>query len=125
MDRKAYRQLDVWQRSVDLVEVIYQITKQMPADERFAMTSQLKRSATSVPANIAEGWGRASDGDYLRHLSIARGSLMELETHLIVAVRLKLLDRDDAAAAWQIMQEVGKMLTRLHQSIRKKRGQAS
>ena len=85
----TYRQLDVWQRAIQLVETVYLLTRQFPADERYGLTSQLQRAAVSVPANIAEGWGRSHRGDYPRHLSIARGSLMEVETLLIIAEKLR------------------------------------
>jgi four helix bundle protein len=104
---------------MDLVERVYRITAQLPSDERFGLTSQLRRSAASIPANIAEGNGRLHRGDYLRSLSIARGSLMELETHLTLAVRLKLLNRNSALPVWNLSQEVGKLLNALITSLRK------
>jgi len=111
MDQKAYRKLIAWQRGMDLVEEIYRIATALPNSEKYNLVSQLQRAAVSVPANIAEGYGRTHRGDYLRHLSIARGSLMELETHLTIAVRLNLLDRETAIPAWQLAQETGKLLT--------------
>lgn len=84
----SYRELSVWQRSMDLTVAVYDVAKALPADERYGLGSQLKRAAVSVPANIAEGYGRTHRGGYLRHLSIARGSLSEVETLLAIAVRV-------------------------------------
>ncbi len=117
MDAKAYRKLDVWQRGMDLVEAVYKLTTNFPTDEKFDLTRQLKRASVSVPANISEGYGRTHRGDYLRHLSIARGSLMEIETHIIIAVRLKMVERDDATPAWNLAQQVGRQLTQLIRSL--------
>src|SRR5690242_3428082 len=77
---KHHRQLIVWQRSMELLKQSYAIARCLPAEERFGMASQLRRAAVSVPANIAEGHSRVHRGDYVHHLSIARGSLAEVET---------------------------------------------
>ena len=119
MTLKTYRELEVWQRSMDLVEAVYRLTNEFPAEEKFGLTSQLRRAAVSIPANIAEGYGRVHRGDYLRHLSIAKGSLMEVETHLIIAVRLKFASREKVAESWRLSQQVGKMLTRLIEALQK------
>jgi four helix bundle protein len=108
----GYRDLDVWQKAMKLVEAVYCIGRDMPDSERFGLTSQMQRAAVSVPSNIAEGYGRGG-GDYRRFVLIARGSLMELETQLELAVRLGLAKRDQVAAAWPLTQDVGRMLTRL------------
>jgi four helix bundle protein len=115
---KSYRQLDVWKAAIDLVENVYLLAATFPPSERYGLISQMQRSAVSVAANIAEGYGRSHRGDYLHHLSISRGSLMELETHLTLAVRLKLASRDDVLEAWQLSQRVGQMLTKLIASLR-------
>ena len=91
MTIKSYQELTVWQKSMDLVEAIYLLAKKFPKEETFGLTSQIKRAVVSIPANIAEGYGRTHRGDYLHHLSIARGSLMEVETHLAIALRLNYL----------------------------------
>ena len=85
---RHYRDLEVWQRAMDLVEQVYRIAKTLPAEERYGLTSQIQRAAVSIPANVAEGHGRTHRGDYLHHLSIARGSLAELETQLAEGERL-------------------------------------
>ena len=102
---------------MDLVEKIYEITRKMPETERFGLTSQIQRAAVSIPSNIAEGYGRTHRGDYLRHLSIARGSLMEVETQLMIIVRLKLLSREEIVPAWKMAQQTGRLLTRLIRSL--------
>ncbi len=117
MGLKTYRDLDVWQRSVDLVLTAYALSKKLPSEERFGLTSQPQRAAVSIPANIAEGYGRIHRGDYVHHLSVDRGSLAELETHVTIAVRLGFIERDEAMEIWNLSQEVGKMLNKLVQSL--------
>lgn len=108
---------------MELAEEVYRLTDLLPSTEKYGLSSQLQRASASIPANIAEGYGRSHRGDYLRHLSIARGSLMEVETHLILAVRVKKLERDDAIKAWELAQEVGKMLTQMIRTmLEQKRG---
>lgn len=117
MGLKSYRDLEVWQRGIDLVAAIYRLTEAFPKEERYGLTSQLRRAAVSVPANIAEGYARPHRGDYLHHLSVARGSLAELETHLVISVRLEIVQRESIAEVWNLSQEVGKMLTKLVRSL--------
>jgi len=117
MSLKSYRNLDVWRRAMDLVEEVYRISKGFPAEEKFGLTGQIRRAAVSIPANIAEGYGRLHRGDYLRHLSIANGSLMELETHLIIAGRLEYVKREQAKKAWDLIRETSKMLTAIIKSL--------
>ena len=83
-----YSELIVWQKAMDLVTEIYKITSTFPSDERFGLSSQARRAAVSIPSNIAEGHGRKATGAYVNHLSIAYGSLVELETQIQIAVRL-------------------------------------
>ena len=117
---KSYRELDVWERAIELVEKIYILSREFPAEEKFGLTSQIQRAAISIPANIAEGYGRSHRGDYLHHLSIARGSLMEVETHLTIAVRLNFIAREKAIPIWELSQNVGKMLSKLINSLKEK-----
>ncbi|WP_082132162.1 four helix bundle protein [Luteimonas sp. FCS-9] len=90
---RPHERLDVWQDAMRLVEAIYRTTSSFPSDERFGLTTQLRRAAVSVPSNIAEGAARRSTSDYLRHLAFARGSLAELSTQLEIAYRLGLCER--------------------------------
>ena len=115
---KSYRDLDVWQKSMDAAVVVYQITKSFPADERFGLINQVRRAVASIPANIAEGHGRLHKLDYVRFLSIARGSLMEVETHLQLALRLEYITRDQLKPIWSGLQEVGRLLNGLIRSLR-------
>ena len=117
MALQSYRDLEVWQRGIDLVELIYKLSAGFPIDERYGLTSQIRRAAVSIPSNIAEGYGRFHRGDYLRFLSIARGSLAEVETQLIVAGRLKFASREDLNPAWELCQRIGMMMTKLQRSL--------
>lgn len=106
----SYKDLLVWQRGMDLVVAVYQITARLPANEQFGLISQMRRSAISVPSNIAEGYGRQATGEYRHHLSIARGSLLELETQLVLCQRLKYLSEPDTNAILGKITEISKML---------------
>jgi four helix bundle protein len=86
---------------MNLVETCYRLTASLPSDEKFGLTSQIRRAAVSVPANIAEGYGRTHRGDYIHHLSIAKGSLAELETLVTLTARLDLLTREQVLPAWE------------------------
>ena len=92
----SYRNLLAWQQAMDLVDMVYGAVRDFPRDELFGLTSQMRRSAASVPANIAEGRGRRSYREYRVYLRRARGSLMELETHIEIARRQSLLESDSA-----------------------------
>ncbi len=85
MTVRSYRDLKVWEKAMDLVVESYRLTQLFPRGETYGLTAQIQRAAVSIPANIAEGHGRDHLGNYLRHLSVANGSLMELETHLLIA----------------------------------------
>jgi four helix bundle protein len=117
----SYRDLHVRRRSMDLVELVYRLTRRLPQSEVYGLTSQARRSAVSIPANIAEGQGRRNLGEYIQFLSIANGSLKELETHLMIAARLKYLAENDIFSAMEISSEVGRMLNSLMQKLRQKR----
>ncbi|MDR3722664.1 MAG: four helix bundle protein [Candidatus Acidoferrales bacterium] len=119
-DIKSYRDLLVWQRSMDLVVVSYEVAKLLPHHENFGLISQIRRAAVSIPANIAEGHGRRHRGDYLHQLSIARGSLLELETHLLISVRLGYLQSKDIQPSLGLADEVGRMISGLFQRLRSK-----
>ena len=115
---KDFQDLIVWQKAHQFVLSSYHFSGSFPSNERYGLTSQFRRSAISIPANIAEGYARTHRGDYLRHLSIARGSLSELETHLTIAARLEYIEREQVVEVWNMTQEVGKMLTKLVKSLR-------
>src|SRR5262245_32396674 len=107
---KSFRELRVWQASVDLAVEVTNASQSFPHNEQFGLTSQARRAASSVAANIAEGWGRGSRKEYVQFLLIARGSLMELDTHLTVAFRLSYLSAEKSSQFSNSIEEVGKML---------------
>lgn len=107
----GYRVLRVWQLSMDLVARTYQITTSFPRHETYGLTSQMRRAAVSIAANIAEGHGRRHLGDYLRHLSVANGSLREFETHILIAGRMSYLTDKDRDAALHHASDVARMLS--------------
>ncbi|HMD85576.1 MAG TPA: four helix bundle protein [Terriglobia bacterium] len=116
-----YKELDVWKKSVALTTELYGLTSRFPDAERYGMTSQIRRATTSIAANIAEGWGRGSTGEYIQFLTVARGSLMELETHLILSCNLHFLKSDDLAAVSKPMKDIEKMLNRLITVLRSRK----
>ena len=107
---RTYRDLSVWQRAMDLVVLAYQKSKQLPKDELYGLTSQIRRAATSIPANIAEGQGRRFTSEFLHFLGVARGSLLELETHLLASQRLGFLNGSDVNECLEPAGEVSRML---------------
>jgi four helix bundle protein len=114
---KNFRELDVWHLGVELAETVYRFTARFPKSEVFALTSQMRRAAVSIPSNIAEGRARDSQREFLHFLSISRGSLAELETQLELAIRLDYADSDLHAARAQT-DLLGKKLNRLQTSLR-------
>jgi len=117
---KSYQDLAVWQKAMDLVVMCYQMTTKFPKNEIYGLSSQLQRAAVSVPANIAEGRHRQHSKEFLQHLSIAYGSLAELETHIQIAGRLNYIYEDQINKMLGIKAEIGKMLNGLRRSIEKK-----
>jgi len=106
----SYKELIVWQKSMSLVKEIYIITKNMPDEKRFGLTSQIRRAAVLIPSNIAEGWGRNSKGSYINHLKISNGSLCETETQILIIEMLNFLDNSKLIASKNLLQECSKML---------------
>lgn len=88
---RSYQDLQVWQEKMNLAEACYQLTRTFSKDELYGMTSQIRRASASIPANVAEGYGREYRAEYIRHLRIAQGSLKELETHLLLSARTSTL----------------------------------
>ncbi len=119
---QSYRDLKVWQLAMDLTEKCYKLTRQFPRDELYGMTSQVRRSAASVAANIAEGHGRNSRGEYIQFLRVAQGSLKELETHLILAARVGLISDGLIAQLLSQSEGLGKMLRALIRSLERGKG---
>jgi len=120
-DIRTFRDLLIWQKSMLLVTAIYKSTASFPDSERFSLTSQIRRCATSIPSNIAEGFGRRSTGDYLRFLQIAFGSLYELQTQLEIAVNLNYLQQNNFDVLYEQSREVERMMSSFIQKIKPKK----
>jgi four helix bundle protein len=115
MTVKRYKDLIAWQKAMDLVEQIYKITRNLPKEELYGLTSQLRRAAVSIPSNIAEGHCRNGRREFIHHLSIALGSLGEVETQVILAQRLCYLD--DSSSILELTSETGRILVGLMNSL--------
>lgn len=118
---KSYKDLIVWQKAYQLVLLMYKITMNFPIAEIYGLTSQMRRSAISIPSNIAEGYRRQYIGEYLQFLSIAYGSCGELETQILLAKDLEFLDENNFGIAYNLCQEISKMLNSLINSIKKRK----
>ena len=112
-----YKQLDAWKLSMELVKTVYILTKKFPKEELYGLTSQLRRSAVSIPANIAEGLGRQYKKDTLQFLHISRGSIYELETLLNIAVEVEVIETDDFNGIMNILERSLKVLNGLINSL--------
>jgi four helix bundle protein len=120
MSGKNYQDLIAWQRAMDLVETVYRESAVIPAEERYGLTAQMRRAAVSIPANVAEGQGRTTDGEFLNHLSIAHGSVRELETHTMIAGRLEFLEPPAVSTILDRSAEVGRLVTALGNELRRR-----
>ena len=114
----SYKDLVVWQKSMELVENVYRLTLKLPQAERGGLMSQMRRAAVSVPSNLAEGYGRQSTGDYRHHLSISRGSLLELETQVLLCEKLGYLENLHTQKMLGEIQLISKMLGSLINKLR-------
>jgi four helix bundle protein len=114
---KSYRQLTAWQRAMDLVVEVYKVTRKFPREEIYALTNQVRRAVVSVPSNIAEGQSRGFGVEFRRYLSIALGSLQEVETQLMIARRLAYIDDPILKSVLGLADEVGRLLRGLHKSV--------
>ncbi len=109
----TYKDLKVWQKSMSLVQEVYRATSIYPAEEKYGLASQMRRAAVSIPSNIAEGYGRGHDCELVRFLSIAKGSVNELETQLILSHELEFLTATQYKFMEQLNGEISRMLTAL------------
>ncbi len=114
---KSYRDLRVWQDSMALAVDCYRMTRSFPKEETFGLTSQIRRSAASIPANIAEGHGRENTQSFIQYLRIAQGSLKELETHWLLAERIGLVKTDSVDPVTRQCEALGKMVRLLIRSL--------
>ncbi|MFZ1412994.1 MAG: four helix bundle protein [Defluviicoccus sp.] len=117
---RSYQDLEVWKKSIDWAEAIYRASSEWPHVERFGLTSQVRRAAVSIPANIAEGAERHGRAEFLHFLGVAKGSLAEAETHLLIAERLGFLTPVDRQPLREAASEIGRMLSGLTRSLRSK-----
>lgn len=120
MSVQDYRDLEVWQQAMDLVMDVYRETSQFPGHEIYALTSQLRRAAVSIASNIAEGQGRRTTKEFLNHLSIARGSLLEVQTQIEIAYRLEYLKLPNAQSVHQQITIVARLLNGLIRALEKR-----
>ena len=118
----SYRDLTVWQKAMDLAIEVYRLTQGFPKTEEYRLTAQITRAAVSVPANIAEGHARGTRKDYANFISIANGSLAEVETFLTLSVRLGLALEADVEAATALASEIGRMLATLRTRLKQEAG---
>lgn len=116
----SYKDLIVWQKSIALVKLVYALTSGFPSEEKFGIISQIRRCAVSIPSNIAEGQARRTTPDYVKFVSIAQGSLAELETQLIISVELGYCDSGTTDSIFALATEVRKMLNALRRSLMEK-----
>lgn len=116
---KPHQKLDVWKRAINFVEQIYKITSSFPSDERFGLTSQMRRAAVSIPSNVAEGAARNSYKEFINFLHISQGSIAELETQLIISKNLLFLEPQTEEALLKELVEISRMIIGLQKSLRK------
>jgi four helix bundle protein len=110
---ESYKDLVVWQKGIELVNELYTVTKEFPKEEMFGLTNQIRRAAVSVPANIAEGWGRNSTKNYIQFIRISIGSLYEIETQLVIANNQNYITNQKKSTLSEKIDELGKMLNTL------------
>ena len=115
----SYKDLTVWQKAMDLTEEVYRLVKRLPKEETYSLSDQMRRSVVSVPSNIAEGHGRETKNEFRSFLSFARGSLSEIETQLLICVRLGYLLECDTKVALSLSNEIERMLTVLIIQLKK------
>lgn len=115
---KGYKELIVWQKSMDLVVEIYKMVKLLPKEETYALSDQMRRAVISIPSNIAEGKGRDSIKEFIYFLNIARGSCFELETQIQACLRVQYLTEDKVAFSLDLLNEVGKMLSAMIKNLK-------
>jgi four helix bundle protein len=117
MLRLPYQKLQVWVKAMTIARETYELTKSYPTDERFGLVSQMRRAAVSVCSNIAEGSQRSSDKDFAQFISIARGSLVELETQILLSQQLHMADDEHIDRLLNSTDELGKMLNSFHATL--------
>jgi len=117
MNVRYHKDLVVWQKAMDLAKEVYLLVKKLPKEETYALSSQMRRAAISIPSNIAEGQARNSTKEFVQFLSIARGSKAELQTQLLLCVEIGYLSKQDTNPAMNLSEEISKMLASLMQKL--------
>ena len=119
---RPHHSLDAWKRSIDFVVEVYKMTETFPKEEKFGLTSQIRRASVSIPANIAEGAARRSEKEFLHFLSIAQGSASEVETEMLIANKLGFLEKENHKVLDSSLADIGRMLTGLSNHLKRKIG---
>ncbi len=114
---ESYKDLIVWQKAMELAEEVYRLAKNFPREELYALTDQIHRAVVSIPSNIAEGKNRNSVSEYLHFLSIARGSLAEVETQILLAIRFGYINQSQADKALRLREEISRMLAAMRTKL--------
>lgn len=110
---ESFKDLIVWKKGIELVNDIYKVTKKIPKEELYGLTSQIRKAAISIPANIAEGWGRGTTKNYIQFLEISRGSLFELNTLIIISYNQQYINKETCGEIENKLNEIGRMLNAL------------
>jgi len=113
----TFRDLKIWQKAMSLVTEVYRITTHFPDSEKYGLVSQIRRSAVSIPSNIAEGYGRNSNGEFQRYLNISMGSLFELQTQIEIAQNLDYFENDSGAKMYDMSREIERMMSSFMRSL--------
>ncbi|MDR0874074.1 MAG: four helix bundle protein [Prevotellaceae bacterium] len=114
---KDFKDLIVWQKAMDAVLLVYKLVKKLPKEEMYALSDQMRRAAVSIPSNIAEGQARNSGKEFDQFLAIAKGSKAELETQLLLCVKIGYLNNDDISEITDLLQEIGKIINTIQQKL--------
>jgi four helix bundle protein len=114
---RSYKDLVVWQKGIQLAKLVYGLTRNFPAEEKFGIVAQMRRAAVSVPSNIAEGQARHTTGEFIQFISHAEGSVAELDTQLIICVELTYTRAEDADAVFELISELRRMLNALRRKL--------
>jgi four helix bundle protein len=124
MENSSYKGLLVWQKAMDVTALIYKLVKKLPKEELYSLGDQMRRAAVSIPSNIAEGQDRHSKKEFIQFLHMSRGSKAELETQLLICVRVGYLNENDILEVENLLAEIGKMITSLINRLKKEVGNA-
>ena len=118
---QSYRDLQVWQKGIELAKLLYPLSATLPAEEKFGLISQMRRAAVSVPFNVAEGQARHTTGEFIQSISYAEGSVAELDTQIYLSVELGFLTTEQAAPCFELIGDLQRMLNALRRSLEPRR----